>query len=71
MLSYWLESFRQYWLYNFSAFSVRIGGETIACVLLLVSRTKHYGGPLQITRRANLFGNDFEVCVFPPRPRTR
>jgi len=67
ILSYWLESFRQLFLYSFPEFTVRVGEEVLRGTLLIVSRTKHYGGPVRITRRADLFGNDFEVCVFPRR----
>jgi YegS/Rv2252/BmrU family lipid kinase len=66
-LSYWLESFRQLFLYDFPEFTVRIGEETLASTLLVVSRTRHYGGPVQITRRADLFGDQFEICLFPRR----
>ncbi|MFQ5662595.1 MAG: diacylglycerol/lipid kinase family protein [Terriglobia bacterium] len=65
MLSYWLEAFRQLWRYDFPGFSVAVGGESFSATLLIVSRTKHYGGPIQITRRADLFGDDFELCIFP------
>ncbi len=67
ILSYWLESFRQLFLYDFPEFTVWVEGEVLRGTLLIVSRTKHYGGPVQITRRADLFGGDFEVCVFPRR----
>lgn len=69
ILSYWLEAFRQLFLYDFPAFEVNIAGETLSGTLLIVSRTKHYGGPIQITRRADLYGTDFEVCLFPRRFR--
>ena len=65
--SYWLEGFRHLFVYDFPEFSVRVGESTVSGTLLVVSRIKHYGGPIQITRRADLFGNDFEVCVFPRR----
>lgn len=69
MLSYWLESFRQLLLYDFPEFTVSIGGEALRAALLIVSRTKNYGGPIQITRAADLFGDDFDVCLFPRRFR--
>ncbi len=71
IVSYWLESFRQLLVYPFPEFTVQIAGESLAATLVVVSRTKHYGGPIQITRRADLFGGDFEVCLFPPRFRGR
>lgn len=67
MLSFWLEGFRQLLTYDFPEFTVAVGGEALAATLVVVSRTRHYGGPIQITRHADLFGADFEVAVFPPR----
>ena len=67
MLAFWLEGFRQLLTYDFPEFTVAVGGEALAATLVVVSRTRHYGGPIQITRHADLFGADFEVAVFPPR----
>lgn len=69
ILSYWLEAFRQLFLYDFREFKITVKGEHLSGTLLVVSRTKHYGGPIQITRRADLFRDEFEVCVFPRRFR--
>lgn len=69
MLSYVLESFRQLWLYDFPLFTLRVGSEAWPAALAIISRTQHYGGPIQITRHADLFADDFAVCVFPRRFR--
>jgi YegS/Rv2252/BmrU family lipid kinase len=69
IISYWLEAFRQLFLYDFRAFKITVEGKDLSGTLLIVSRTRHYGGPIQITRRAEFFGDDFEVCVFPRRFR--
>lgn len=69
MLSYWLEGFRRLGVYDFPEFEVVAGQERLAATQLIVSRTKNYGGPIQITRRADLYRDDFEVCVFPRRFR--
>lgn len=69
MLSYWGEAWRQFFLYGFPEFTVQVGAEELAATLLIVSRTRHYGGPIQITRGADLFRDEFEVCVFPRRFR--
>jgi len=69
LLSFWLEGFRQLFHYDFRELTVRLGEEVLEGSLVVVSRTRHYGGPIEITRRADLFGEDFEVCVFPRRFR--
>ena len=69
MLAYWIESFRQLLEYEFPLFSVRVEGQSFQAALLIVSRTKNYGGPVQLTRRADLFSDEFEVCLFQRRNR--
>ena len=69
MLSYWLEGLRQWARYDFREFDVEVNGQTLAATLLVVGRTRNYGGPVQITRGADLLGDDFEVAVFPRSPR--
>lgn len=71
MLAYWLEGFRQLLTYDFPEFTVAVSGEAIAATLVVVGRTRHYGGPIQITPRADLFGDEFEIAVFPPRNPAR
>jgi diacylglycerol kinase family enzyme len=68
-ISYWLEAFRQLFLYDFREFKIMVESENLSGTLLIVSRTRHYGGPIQITRRADFFSDDFEVCVLPRRFR--
>jgi diacylglycerol kinase (ATP) len=62
-IAFWLEGFRQLALYRFPRFRVTIGDEISEATLIIVGRTKHYGGPLQITTRADLYGNDFELML--------
>ena len=69
MLSFWLEGFRQLFTYKFGHFAVTIEGRELRVAQLIASRTKHYGGPVQLTRRADLFRDDFEVCLTTPRFR--
>ncbi|MGH9789113.1 MAG: diacylglycerol/lipid kinase family protein [Candidatus Acidiferrales bacterium] len=69
MLSFWLEGFRQLFRYDFREFMVQADGQGLPATLVVVGRTRHYGGPIEITRRASLFADDFEVAVFPQRPR--
>jgi diacylglycerol kinase family enzyme len=69
MLSFWLEGFRQLFRYDFREFLVQAEGEGLPAALTVVGRARHYGGPIEITRRASLFADDFEVAIFPQRPR--
>lgn len=62
-IAFWLEGLRQLGVYSFPRFHVKIGAETAEATLIIAGRTKHYGGPLQITTRADLFGNDFELML--------
>ncbi len=62
-LAYWAEGMRQLGRYNFPRFRVRAAGETIEATLIVVGRTKHYGGPFRITTEADLYGEGFELMV--------
>lgn len=69
LLSYWLESFRQLFVYDFPWFEVKANEQHWRAVFAVVSRTRHYGGPIQITRHADLFSDEFEIAVFTHRQR--
>lgn len=71
ILAYWLEGFRQAFVYPYPAFRVISDGEEHVATMLIVGRTKHYGGPLQITTEANLFEDKFEVMISTTRSRLR
>jgi diacylglycerol kinase (ATP) len=62
-IAFWAEGLRQLAVYRFPKFRVKIGHETAEATLMIAGRTKHYGGPLQITTRADLYGNDFEAML--------
>ncbi len=62
-LAYWLEGVRQLAPYRFPRFRVTADGRSIDATLIVLGRTKHYGGPFQITTEADLFGNDFELMM--------
>jgi diacylglycerol kinase (ATP) len=62
-IAFWVEGFRQLALYQFPRFRVKFENETWEATLMIAGRTKHYGGPLQITTRADLYGNDFELML--------
>jgi diacylglycerol kinase (ATP) len=62
-VAYWIEGFRQLASYGFPRFRVKFENETAEGTLIIAGRTKHYGGPVKITTRADLYGNDFELMV--------
>jgi diacylglycerol kinase (ATP) len=61
--AFWLEGFGQLASYKFPRFRVKFDNKSADGTLIITGRTKHYGGPLQITTRADLYGNDFELMV--------
>lgn len=71
ILAYWLEGFKQVALYKFPKFLISSPQEQIEGTLVVVGRTKHYGGPFRITTRADLFKNEFEVAVLTTRSAMR
>lgn len=68
-LAFWLEGFRQLGSYQFPRFRVKLGSDMAEATLIVVGRTKHYGGPLQITTRADLYGHDFELMLCTTQSR--
>jgi len=56
-----LEVYRELWLYDFPAFDVHIGDQTYSATQLILGRLKY--ALLPVTPRADLFGDDFEVCL--------
>jgi len=71
MMAYWLEAFRQLLRYDFPAFRVRTTERELETTLVVVGRTKHYGGPFRITTAADLFENEFELAAYTSRSRVR
>lgn len=71
ILSYWYEGFRQLFRYTFPAFRVTAAGRTLDATMVIVGRTKHYGGPFQITTQADLREDSFELAVVTTRSRIR
>ena len=64
VLAYWMEGAKQLLRYKFPQFRVTTADKTVDATLVIVGRTKHYGGPFRITRGANLFANEFELGIF-------
>jgi YegS/Rv2252/BmrU family lipid kinase len=63
IIAYWQEGFRQLASYNFPRFQVFTDGRSVVATLVVVGRTKHYGGPFKITTEADLLGPDFELAI--------
>ncbi len=67
MLAYWLEGAREVFRYNFQHFRIVSGGQKLDASLVIVGRTKNYGGPFKITTGADLFEDQFEVMALTTR----
>ena len=71
VLAYWAEGIRQLFIYPFPELHVKAAGREVRGTLLVVGRTKHYGGPFRITTEASLFEDSFELMVSTSRSRLR
>ncbi len=69
--AYWQEGFRQLTRYKFPRFRVTTGDSTIDATLVIVGRTKHYGGPFKITTEADLHQPEFELAFVTTRSAWR
>lgn len=63
VLAYWWQGARQVLRYTFPRFRVRTGDRQVEATLVVVGRTKNYGGPFKITDQADLFEDQFEVLA--------
>jgi diacylglycerol kinase (ATP) len=68
-LAYWAEGFRQLMSYNFAPMRIQSHGGERRATIVIVGRTKHYGGPFQITTGADLFEDSFEFLSFSKNSR--
>ena len=71
ILAYWSEGFSQLLRYDFPLFRTTVDGETIDGTVVIVGRTKHYGGPFKITTEANLLRPEFELAFVTTRSAWR
>jgi len=67
VLAYWMEGFHQLMRYPFPFFRVASNGHTLDASLVVVGRTRHYGGPFEITTGASLFRDEFEILALTTR----
>jgi diacylglycerol kinase (ATP) len=63
ILAYWWQGVREVLRYTFPRFRVRVGDRQMEATLVVVGRTKNYGGPFKITDQADLFEDQFEVMA--------
>jgi YegS/Rv2252/BmrU family lipid kinase len=73
ILAYWQEGFRQLTRYDFPMFRTSMAGNAgdIDASLVVVGRTKHYGGPFKITTEADLLKPQFELAFVTTRSAWR
>jgi len=67
IFAYWMEGVKQLLRYRFPAFRITSRERSVDATLVVVGRTKHYGGPFQITTGASLFEEQFEVVAVTSR----
>src|SRR6266446_5996817 len=71
IIAYWQEGFQQLTRYKFPRFRVTTGEVSIDVTLVIVGRTKHYGGPFMITTEADLQTPQFELAFVTTRSAWR
>jgi diacylglycerol kinase (ATP) len=71
ILAYWWQGAREALQYKFPRFNVKTIEQTIEASLVIVGRTKHYGGPFKITTEADLYEDQFELAVLTTRSGLR
>lgn len=73
IFAYWQEGFRQLTRYTFPLFRTQMAGipSDIDASLVIVGRTKHYGGPFKITTEADLLQPEFELAFVTTRSAWR
>lgn len=71
ILAYWYQGAREAFRYKFEHFRVTAAGKTIDSSIVVVGRTKHYGGPFKITTDADLYEDQFELLALTSRSGLR
>jgi diacylglycerol kinase (ATP) len=61
ILAYWWQGAYEAFRYKFQHFRVTAAGKQIDSSLVIIGRTKHYGGPFKITTEADLYEDKFEL----------
>jgi diacylglycerol kinase (ATP) len=63
ILAYWWQGAYEVFRYKFPHFRVVGAGQKLDASLLVVGRTKNYGGPFKITTGADLYEDQFEMMA--------
>ena len=63
ILAYWWQGVREVFRYQFPHFRIVTGDEKLDASLVIVGRTKNYGGPFKITTGADLYEDQFEMMA--------
>src|SRR5215475_3425863 len=63
ILAYWYQGAAQIFRYKFPRFRITTPGESLEVSLVIVGRTKNYGGPFKITTEADLYRDRFELLA--------
>lgn len=63
IMAYWWQGAREAFRYKFQRFRVIAAGKQVDASLVVVGRTKHYGGPFKITTGADLYEDQFELMT--------
>src|ERR1700682_1276311 len=63
ILAYWWQGLSQVFRYQFQHFRVETAEYKVDASLVIVGRTKHFGGPFKITTNADLYEDQFEVMT--------
>ncbi|HEV2521871.1 MAG TPA: diacylglycerol kinase family protein [Candidatus Acidoferrales bacterium] len=73
VLAYWKEGLWQLTQYDFPLFRTQMAGSptNVDASLVIVGRTKHYGGPFKITTEADLLQPEFELAFVTTRSAWR
>lgn len=69
--AFWVAGLRQLLSYPFTPFEVQAEGDTRQATFAVIARARNYGGGFQIAGQADLFSEDFQVCLFQTGSRWR
>ncbi len=69
--AFWLAGFQQLARYHFLPFEIQVDGHSHSCTFAIISKSKWYASRFQLTPRASLFSDTFEICLFQSMNRWR
>ena len=69
--AFWIAGLRQLLSYSFTPFEVQAEGDSWQASFAVIARARNYGGGFQIAGQADLFSEDFQVCLFQSASRWR